>query len=147
MKENFPTPLNLLSGFILHGGPSLTGYYNKCCCQLWLFNPSGHRHPWSSLLNRPHEKPGRPSGDKPLFPDGDWTGMKDGAAERSDIFLQPSSVQPLTDLIPPSEKTGRHSFSLTFHTHSHMCTHTPGISALVFRRSSCASYKYTLPHP
>lgn len=32
---------------------------------------------------------------------------------------------PLTDLIPLHEKKkDRHSFSLTFHTHSHMCTHT-----------------------
>lgn len=32
---------------------------------------------------------------------------------------------PLTDLIPRSKKEmNQHSFSLTFYTHSHMCTHT-----------------------
>lgn len=54
------------------------------------------------------------------FPDGTRT----GAAEHSDIFVQPLVSSSLTDLGALHEKeTDQHSFVLTFLTHPHKHTH------------------------
>ena len=68
------------------------------------------------------------SGDKSLFPDTDWTGMKDKDDRALRHFWTTLVSSPLTDLIPPSRKKGgRHSFSLTFprpptHVHTHQAS-------------------------
>lgn len=82
---------------------------------------------WATEDSKPHymNRQEGQSGDKSLFPDRDWTGMKDKDDQVLRHFWTTLVSSSLTDLIPPSRKKGgRHSFSLTFprpptHVHTH----------------------------
>lgn len=91
---------------------------DKCNCHLWLFNSLDHQ---SSSLSCSHKMT---EWWQDVVSGQDLDGHERQHCRTLRRICTTLVSSPLTDLIPLHEKTDWHSFSLTFHTHSHMCTHT-----------------------